>query len=228
MLNEAQDRIAFAAEGLALAAADAVDVARDRALVLLTALAALAAVAFLLMSGGGATTMEDAGARASAAPPPEGISPPEGTYIGERGFSLSLPSGWERSDSPLGAAFAATSADGLAKTTLWVERDPSLGFEAFVEQSTQTLGEIGSNVRVIDRVGGPAIESQIAELRAEVPLDGDVATPYRVTLRAAGPYRYYLATSIQPGAPAQLAADAELLGGSFRPQVEPQGKSSPK
>jgi len=40
-----------------------------------------------------------------------------------------------------------------------------------------------------------------------------------VTLRAAGPYRYYLATSIGAGAPPRLIADAELLSTSFRPQV---------
>jgi len=45
------------------------------------------------------------------------------------------------------------------------------------------------------------------------------AGPYRVTLRAAGPYRYYLATSIGAGAPPRLTADAELLSTSFRPQV---------
>ena len=73
---------------------------------------------------------------------------------------------------------------------------------------------------VSDCVEGSTLETSIAELKAEVPLEGGLAGPYRVTLRAAGPYRYYLATSIGAGAPPRLLADAELLSASFRPNVE--------
>ena len=139
------------------------------------------------------------------------------TYVAERGYSLSLPGGWERQDAPDGAAFAAVSADGYAETTLWVERQPGMSFDAFVEKSTASLDELATAVAVTDRVGGPTLESQIAELSADVTLDGGAVAPYRVTLRAAGPYRYYLATSVQPGGPANLLGDAELLSGSFRP-----------
>ena len=48
-----------------------------------------------------------------------------------------------------------------------------------------------------------------------------------MTLRAAGPYRYYLATSIGAGAPPRLLADAELLGASFRPNVEVKREVTP-
>ena len=44
-----------------------------------------------------------------------------------------------------------------------------------------------------------------------------------MTLRAAGPYRLYFATAIQPGAAAKLRGDTELLHGSLRPEVELAG-----
>ncbi len=72
------------------------------------------------------------------------------------------------------------------------------------------------------------MESSSAELRADVALDGKPAGPYRVNLRAAGPYRYYLATSIQAGAPASLLADAELIGSSLRPDVRVRGIDASK
>ena len=42
---------------------------------------------------------------------------------------------------------------------------------------------------------------------------------YEVTLRVAGPYRYYLATSVQPDASAKAAHGAELIAGSFTPET---------
>lgn len=214
VLHAAQDRIEFAAEGFALAAADALDAARDRIALVLAAVAALAATAVLLLSGGEDWSAVDTAASAQQA------AAAGGNFVEEPGFSVSLPEGWKAVEAPDGATFAAASTDGLAETTLWAERDPALSFNAFVEQSIASLDEIGTNVRIADQVGGTALASRITELHAEVPLDGGVVAPYRVTLRAAGPYRFYLATSIQPGAPAQRLADAELLGGSFRPTVE--------
>jgi hypothetical protein len=82
----------------------------------------------------------------------------------------------------------------------------------------ENLDEIGTHVRISDEVGGPTNAARITELRAEVPLDGGLDAAYHVILRASGPYRYYLATSLQPGSSPQLVADAELLGTSFRPQ----------
>ena len=41
---------------------------------------------------------------------------------------------------------------------------------------------------------------------------------YEVTLRVAGPYRYYLATSVQPGASPEAVSGSELLSGSFEPE----------
>lgn len=212
VIYEAQERISFAAEGVALAAADAFDVARDHATALLASIAAVAGVLALAVSGGG----ESSGSVTQASSSPATGTP---AYVSEEGFSLSLPEGWERAETPDGSNFSAISSDGLAESTLWVDRDADLGFTAFVEQSKANLDEIATGVRVADTVDGPTMESKIAELRAEVPLDGGLVAAYRVTLRAAGPYRYYLATSVQPGAPSERLADAEVLGASFRPEA---------
>lgn len=213
-LPEAQERITFAAEGVALAAADAFDLARDHASIVLASLAALTATLALALTTGGGT-----GETGSAA---AGSSGPAATsaYVSERGYSLSLPDGWERTQTPDGSVFSAASGDGLAESTLWVEREPKLGFNEFVDQSKLSLDQIASNVHVSDQVAGPTIEARIAELRGTVPLDGNLEALYRVTLRASGPYRYYLATLVQPGAPPQRLADAEILGSSFRPDVK--------
>lgn len=212
--HHAQDRISFAAEGVALAAADAFDFARDRATPLgLSVLAVVAAVIVALSGGGDAGTSS----QAATAAVPAATAPTDVSFVEERGFSLSLPSGWTEGAPPDGAAFAASSPDGLAETTLWVEQQGALGFDAFVAQSQASLDEIGDDVRLTDQVAGGSLESRIAELEATVPLDGGASAAYRVTLRAAGPYRYYLATSVQPGAPPQRLGDAELISGSFRP-----------
>lgn len=213
-LYHAQDRIAFAAEGVWLSASEAFDIARDHAtkllaLVAFVAVAAAAAIAF----GGG----DSAPVTASSTPAGPSL---EAQIVEDDRFSLSLPAGWEAAEAPDGSAFAATSADGLAETTLWVDRDRSLDFAGFVDQSRATLDEIGTNVAVTDRVEGSSLGSQIVRLEAEVPLSGGMAAPYYVTLRATGPYRYYLATSIQPGASPDLVTDAELLSSTFKPEVE--------
>ncbi len=148
--------------------------------------------------------------------------------VQERGFSLSLPGDWIRTDAPEGAVFSAESDDGAAQTTLWVERNSNLDFDGFVQQSLGGLVTLGEGARVTDRVDGPTIESSSAELRAEVPLNGMPPGPYRVNLRAAGPYRYYLATSIEPGASPKVLADAELLGSSLRPEVRVEGVDTKK
>ena len=206
MLHHAQDRIAFAVEGAALAAGEALDVVRERAAVLCAVAVAIAALTGLALTIG-----DGAGrpAPSAAAAEPAGVT--------ERTFSLTLPAGWERVDAPEGAAFAGASPDGYAESTLWVERRPEVGFEAFVERSARDLDELATNITMTDRVGGRALESRIAELSADVVLDGGAVAPYRVTLRAAGPYRYYLATSVGPGAPPDLLGDAELISGSFVP-----------
>lgn len=213
VLNHAQDRIAFAAEGVWLSASEAFEIARDHAARLLALVALVAAVAMAAVAFGGG---ESASVTAASAPAKSSL---DARPVEESRFSLSLPAGWEAAQAPDGSAFAATSADGLAETTLWVDRDPSLDFAGFVDQSRATLDEIGTNVSVAERVGSSSLASQVVRLEAEVPLSGGMAAPYYVTLRASGPYRYYLATSIQPGASPELVADAELLSSTFQPEV---------
>lgn len=143
-------------------------------------------------------------------------------FISRPGYSLALPDGWSKADPPEGAVFAARSDDGLADATLWIEQDEKLSFEEFEQRSLSQLSEIGSNPRVIDRVEGPTVESTIVQLQADTE-GAEGSAPYRVTLRAAGPYRLYFATAIQPGAPAKLRGDTELMHGSLRPEVELAG-----
>lgn len=224
MLYEAQDRITFALEGAVLAAEDALDAIRERILLALAVLAAALGIgAIALLSGGDAQPAQGA---AFGQPLAAAAGEPEATVIDEAGFSLSLPADWSRVQAPDGASFAATSPDGFAKTTLWAERAPALGFDAFVDQSMRNLDEIGSNVRISDEVGGSSLASRVTELRADVPLDGGVSASYHVVLRGSGPFRYYLATSLPPGASPQLAADAELLATSFRPQLVPEKREA--
>lgn len=227
MLSDLWDRFTFAVEGLALRVADLFDALRNRRFGLpLAGLAAVIVVGGLLVLVlGGDSKSGKRGSEPSApltpVEPPSAIS--DAQFVQERGFSIALPDNWHRTKPPPGASFAAKSDDGLGESTLWVDRDPKLDFEKFIDQSLAGLDQLGENASVTDRVDGPTLETSIAELQADVPLNGGVAGPYRVILRAAGPYRYYLATSIGAGAPPRLLADAELLGASFRPQVEVKG-----
>lgn len=222
VISDLWDRISFAAEGLWLRAGDGIDALRSRrwglpaAAVVVVLLVAGAAA--LILGGGGDETGAEPAASLAQSEPPSVINDPQ--FVEERGFSIALPDAWHRVKPPAGASFAAVSDDGLGEATLWVERDPDLDFDDFTDQSLAGLEGLGEDARVTDRVEGPTPETSIAVLEAEVPVDGGVAGPYRVTLRAAGPYRYYLATSIGAGAPARLIAEAELLSASFRPQVE--------
>lgn len=216
LIHETRDRIAFAVEGVTLGAEELLEEARDRAAIVLTALACMLVVALILLSGVGGSSAGDA--IASQAP-----APTTATVVEERGYSLSLPAGWTRTQAPDGAIFSAASADGTAQSTLWAERKPELSFGSYVASSLHGLETLGTGARITDRVEGHTLETSSAELRAEVPLDGMAPGPYRVVLRAAGPYRYYLATSVAPGAPASVLADAELLGTSLRPDVPDHG-----
>lgn len=146
----------------------------------------------------------------------------EAKFISRPGYSLALPDGWSKADPPEGAVFAARSDDGLADATLWIERDARMSFDEFEQRSLAQLAEIGTDPRVVDRVDGPTIESTIVQLQADTE-GADGSAPYRVTLRAAGPYRLYFATAIQPGAAARLRGDTELMHGSLRPEVELAG-----
>ncbi len=179
-------------------------------------LAALGVIAGLLLIQGADPAPAPAGSGQAAAAP-------EAEFVEEPGYTLALPKGWERTDPPDGAAFAAASRDGMADATLWIERAPDLSLGQFERRSLRQLSELGGEARVIDRVEGPTIETSIVELRTDAPIGGGVTAPYRVTLRAAGPFRHYFVTITQPGANPDLLADAELMHGSLRPEVELAG-----
>lgn len=178
-------------------------------------LAVLGVVAGLLLIQGSDAQPTPAPAAASTAT--------EAEFIEQPGYSLALPTGWEQTNPPDGAAFSAASTDGMADATLWIERAPKLSFERFEQRSLSQLAELGGKARVVDRVEGPTVESSIVELRADVPVGEGATAPYRVTLRAAGPFRHYFVTVTQPGADPDLLADVELMHGSLRPNVQLAG-----
>lgn len=220
MISDLWDRFTFAVEGLWLRVGDLFDELRSTrfGLAIAGGGALVVVIVLVLLLTGGSDGPESTSAQIAPVEPPAAIA--ESQFVEEKGFSIALPDTWHRIKPPEGASFAARSEDGLAESTLWVDRDPGLSFDKFTDQSLAGLEQLGDNAEVTSRVEGSSIETSIAELSAEVPVDGGLAGPYRVTLRAAGPYRYYLATSIGAGAPPRLLADAELLSASFRPTVE--------
>ena len=81
--------------------------------------------------------------------------------------------------------------------TLWVERDAGLSFQEFEARSLDQLEALAGSARVVERVAAPTPEGTVVRLAADAPPNSPA---YEVTLRAAGPYRYYLATTVQPDA----------------------------
>jgi hypothetical protein len=135
-------------------------------------------------------------------------------------YTLALPSGWARTEAQNGATFAASARDGGADATLWVQRDPSLDFPQFEAQSLETLRQVAGSAQVTDRTTAPTADGTIVTLAADSPAG---APTYDVTLRLAGPYRYYLATTVEPDASRDAADGAELIHSSFVPVAN--GKS---
>jgi hypothetical protein len=130
-------------------------------------------------------------------------------------FSLALPAGWERVDGG-GAAFAAAAADGGADAQLWISQDPDLDFPTFINNSLQQLEALAGSAQIVERRPGPTPETTVVKLAADSP---EGQPTYEVLLRVAGPYRYYLATSVQPGASTEAIEGTELIEGSFTPEV---------
>ena len=165
----------------------------------------------------------DKGSKRNAddAPPPSDASAAGGgiakhtKLIQGSSYSLALPAGWERINPPGGATFAAVSGDLGADATLWIEDDADLDFPTFINQSVSQLEALAGSAQVIERVPAPTPEGTIVRLAANAP-PGQAT--YEVTLRAAGPYRFYLATSVQPDASREAVEGAELVAGSFTPE----------
>jgi hypothetical protein len=139
--------------------------------------------------------------------------------VREPTYSLALPARWERTDPPAGATFAARAADGSADATLFVDRDPSLDFATFEARSLDRLRDLAGSAEVAERVTGPTLEEMIARLQSE-PQPGGKGIAYAVTLRASGPYRYYLSTTRAPDATPDAREGVELIHSSFFPSPE--------
>lgn len=130
-------------------------------------------------------------------------------------YTLALPDGWARTEPQNGATFSAAAQGGGAEATLWVRRDPSMSFPQFESQSLAQLRDAtGSDATVVDRTTAPTADGTIVTLQADSPAG---APQYEVTLRAGGPYRYYLATTVEPDASKTAADGAELIRSSFLP-----------
>ena len=59
------------------------------------------------------------------------------------------------------------------------------------------LEALAGSANIVERVPAPTEEGTIVRLAADAPAG---QPSYAVTLRVAGPYRYYLATTVQPDA----------------------------
>lgn len=178
---------------------------------------AVVPVAALLAIAGLALVRELAGGSPSAPPAPIEVALADTTTtIREPTFELALPAGWERVEAGRGAGFAAVSGDGDAEARLWVERHPDLDLPSFVTRSLAQLESLAGSARVVERVAAPTPEDSVVVLAADSP-PGEPT--YEVTLRAAGPYRYYLASSVEPGAAPATAEAAASIGDSLRPRL---------
>jgi hypothetical protein len=130
-------------------------------------------------------------------------------------FSVALPKGWQRTSTEAGASFAASAPKGAADATLWVERDPKLDLPSFEARSLEQLRQLAGSAHVVSTVAAPTADKWVVRLAADAPPN---SPRYEVTLRASGPYRYYLATTLQPDAPAEAADGVDLIAGSFMPR----------
>jgi hypothetical protein len=153
-----------------------------------------------------------------------GAASGQARFVTQPGFSLALPPGWEQTSPEGGAAFTAAAADGTADATLWIERAPELTFAEFEARSLEQLRSLTGNAEVIERIAAPNTAGTVVRLRADAPEGTGVSAPYDVTLRAAGPYRYYLATTVQPGASPEASEGADLIHGSFVPEPDGDGR----
>lgn len=130
-------------------------------------------------------------------------------------YSLALPAGWKQIAPQGGATFAAVADDGGADAQLWISEDPELDFPTFVRQSLTQLETLAGSAQIVERAPAPTADETVVKLAADAPAG---QPSYDVTLRVAGPYRYYLATSVQPGASREAVSGSELLSGSFEPE----------
>jgi hypothetical protein len=183
--------------------------------------------ALMLIQGSGDSTSHPSSpagsAKASAAGSPGSggsTSANRASVVKGSSYTLALPPGWRRTEPRSGATFAASATGGDADATLWIRRDPSLSFPEFESGSLAQLHALAGSAHVVNRVAGPTPESTVVTLAADSP-PGQPA--YEVTLRVAGPYRYYLATTVDADASRAAVDGADLIHNSFVPQSRGAG-----
>jgi hypothetical protein len=189
--------------------------------------AAAVIVALILIQGSGGSDQQHSSAQAPApapakpshdanpapAPAPGGSSQ-GGELVRGSSYTLALPHGWTQTPPGNGATFQASADGGGGTATLWVTRDPNLSFPQFESQSLAELRQAAGSAEVTGRTPAPTADATIVTL-APHPKPG--APTYDVTLRVDGPYRYYLATTVEANAPRDAADGAELIHSSFVP-----------
>ena len=131
-------------------------------------------------------------------------------------YKITIPPGWHGTQPKSGATFAAAADDGTADASLFVRRDPGVSFSNFQSLSLAQAHQVADSVHVVKHAHGPGVEL------AAGPQPGKPA--YDVTLLAAGPYRYYLATTVDPNASRVAVEGANIVHKSFVPVAS--GKSS--
>jgi hypothetical protein len=87
-------------------------------------------------------------------------------------------------------------------------------------RSLAQLRSLAGSSHVVDRTTGPTPESTVITLAADSPPGQPT---YQVTLRVSGPYRYYLATTVDANASRQAADGADLIHHSFIPSGGKRG-----
>lgn len=135
--------------------------------------------------------------------------------VQESNFTLAIPPGWQRSNPPRGATFAAEIS--RADATLWIKRDESLSVRRFERQSLKRLKQVAGNARVQSRTPSPTDAGAVIRLLGDARSGQDGRVEYEATVRSANPFHYYLVTSEQPGANALARRGVRLVHGSFIP-----------
>ncbi len=178
--------------------------------------AAAVIVALILIQGSGSDNQPSAPATAPAAnaPAKDASSRKGGELVKGSSYTLALPHGWTQTEPQNGQTFTASADGGQATAALWVKRDPKLSFPQFESQSLTQLGRTAGSAQVTGRTPAPTADGTIVTL-APAPKPG--APAYEVTLRVTGPYRYYLATTVEANASHDAADGAELIHSSFVP-----------
>ena len=142
--------------------------------------------------------------------------PENARLVDESTFQVALPAGWSEIAPSGGATFAAVARDSDADVMLWIERDPKLDFASFEARSLAQLESLAGSAGTVERNLAPTPEATSVRI---APTSAPAGAPnYEVLLRnAPGDLWYYLATTSQPGAPAEVVDDIKLIQGSFTP-----------